>query len=92
MKVINWTKKARKQLAPIPRQDVERIIDAVESLEQWPDVANVKALSGRDDYRLRVGRYRVFFTVTPSAEVTVIRIEEVRKRNERTYQSSDTHS
>ena len=85
MNIIKWTKKARKQLGPIPRQDVERIIGAVESLAKWPDVANVKALSDRDDYRLRVGRYRVLFTVTPSGEVTVILIEEVKKRNEHTY-------
>ena len=85
MNVITWTKKAKKQLAPIPRPDVERIIDAVESLAEWPDAANVKALSERDDYRLRVGRYRVLFTVTPNDEVTVILIEEVKKRDERTY-------
>ena len=85
MNVINWTKKARKQLGPVPRRDVERIIEAVESLAKWPDVSNIKALSDRDDYRLRVGRYRVFFTVTPGGEVTVILIEEVKKRDERTY-------
>ena len=85
MNVIHWTKKARKQLGPIPRHDVERIIDAVESLAKWPDVPNVKTLSERDDYRLRVGRYRVLFRVTPSGEVTVILIEEVKKRDERTY-------
>ena len=85
MNVIHWTKRAKKQLAPIPRHDVERIIDAVESLAQWPDVANVKALSGRDGYRLRVGRYRVFFTTTPGGEVTIILIEEVKKRDEHTY-------
>ena len=85
MNVINWTKKARKPLAPIPRHDVEHIIDAVEFLANWPDVANVKALSDRDDYRLRVGRYRVFFTAKPGDEVTVILIEEVKKRDEHTY-------
>ena len=87
MAVINWTKKARKQLAPIPWHDVERIIDAVESLAKWPDAANIKKLSNRDDYRLRVGRYRVLFTVTPGNDVTVILIEEVKKRDEHTYQS-----
>ena len=85
MAVINWPKKARKQLAPIPRHDVERIIDAVESLAKWPDAANIKALSNRDDYRLRIGRYRVLFTVTLGNEVTVILIEEVKKRDEHTY-------
>jgi mRNA-degrading endonuclease RelE of RelBE toxin-antitoxin system len=85
MNVINWTKKARKQLAVIPRQDAEHIIVSVEGLAKWPDVPNVKALSDRDDYRLRVGRYRVFFTVTPNGKVTVILIEEVKKRDEHTY-------
>jgi len=60
-------------------------MDAVESLAKWPDAANVKALSDRDNYRLRVGRYRVLFTVTPGGEVTVILIEEVKKRDEHTY-------
>ena len=60
MNEIHWTKKARKQLGTIPRQDVERIIDAVGSLAKWPDVANVKVLSDRDDYRLRVGRSGYF--------------------------------
>jgi len=85
MNVINWTKKARKQLAPIPRHDVERIFVAVESLLEWPNVPGVKALASRDDYRLRVGRYRILFTVTASGEVTVILIEEVKKRDEHTY-------
>ena len=85
MHVINWIKKARKQLGPIPCHDVARIIEAVESLATWPDVPNVKALADRDAYRLRVGRYRVFFTVTPSGEATIILIEEVKKRDERTY-------
>ena len=83
--IINWTNKARKQLAPIPHQDVERILEAVESLTNWPDVTGVKALAGREDYRLRVGRYRVLFSVTPEGAVTVILIEEVKKRDERTY-------
>ena len=85
MNIISWTKKARKQLAPIPKQDVERIFEVVESLANWPDVTGVKALVGRDDYRLRVGRYRVFFSVTPEGAVTVILIEEVKKRDEHTY-------
>lgn len=34
-------------------------------------------------YRLRVGRYRVFFEFT--REIKIIRIEEVKKRDEHTY-------
>lgn len=35
------------------------------------------------DYRLRVGRYRVLFNC--EEEIKIIRIEEVKKRDERTY-------
>lgn len=85
MNSIIWTKKARKQLAPIPVKDVGSIIEAVESLTAWPEVKNVKALVGREGYRLRVGRYRVLFSVTPEGAVAIICIEEVKKRDERTY-------
>jgi mRNA-degrading endonuclease RelE of RelBE toxin-antitoxin system len=83
--VINWTKKARKQLVPMPRHDVDRIITAVESLLHWPNAPGIRALANRDGYRLRVGRYRILFSVTPSGAVTVILIEEVKKRDEHTY-------
>jgi mRNA interferase RelE/StbE len=46
--------------------------------------ANVKRLRSHDyDYRLRVGNYRVFFDVEKTVEI--VWIEEVKKRDERTY-------
>ena len=45
---------------------------------------NVKALTNHEfSYRLRVGDYRVFFEF--DGAVRIVSIEEVRKRNERTY-------
>ena len=45
---------------------------------------NVKALTNHEcDYRLRVGNFRVLFNLFESIEV--ITIEEVKKRDERTY-------
>lgn len=47
-------------------------------------MANVKALTNHQyGYRLRVGDYRVFFNV--AAGIQVVLIEEVKKRDERTY-------
>jgi mRNA-degrading endonuclease RelE of RelBE toxin-antitoxin system len=54
-------------------------------LEEWPTPRNVKALTCRDDFRLRVGRYRVIFLVLPDGEIIVFRIAEVKKRDENTY-------
>ena len=49
MTKIEWTKKAHKQLASIPRKDLERIFEAVEKLEGFPDVSNVKSLVNRPE-------------------------------------------
>ena len=67
-------------------RDIEmqkRIYESVDDLRNWPACSNVKALSGRDDYRLRVGRWRVIFDVHQA--LRIIAIEEVRKRDEHTY-------
>jgi len=54
---------------------------------EWVDlsqVRNVKALTNHEyGYRLRVGNYRVFFDF--DGAVRIVSIEEVRKRDERTY-------
>lgn len=82
MKSINWTRKAVKQLNKVDIKDRVKIADAVDSLGAFPEVKNVKSLTNHKyPYRLRVGNYRVFFT----ADLTVVRIEEVKKRDERTY-------
>lgn len=60
------------------------IADAVEALRDWPKVEQVKALKGKPGYRLRVGRYRVLFTIHAGIPL-IVRIEEVKKRDDHTY-------
>jgi len=51
----------------------------------WPECQNVKHLVNHEyQYRLRVGRYRVFFD-TSGDTITIITIQEVKKRDEHTY-------
>jgi len=57
------------------------IYNAVGTLKPFPRCSNTKKLKGRDEYRLRVGRWRVIFTDS----LRILYIEEVKKRNERTY-------
>ena len=53
-------------------------------MAHFPDVTGVKALTThRHGYRLRVGDHRVLFDVLEAVEV--VSIEEVKKRDERTY-------
>ncbi|WP_419778928.1 type II toxin-antitoxin system RelE family toxin [Maridesulfovibrio sp.] len=84
MNKINWLPKALKQLKKIRSSDQARIMEKVNDLKTFPDCSNVKALTNREDYRFRVGRYRVLFTVE-DGEPLIIYIEEVKKRDERTY-------
>ena len=82
MKTIRWHKKAKKQLIRIRNEKIEnRIYDAVQELKFFPQSKNVKKLVNRNGYRLRVGNYRVIFT----SDLKIISIEEVKKRDERTY-------
>ena len=84
MNDIQWTPKALRQARKLPPAEQGNIADAVATLRNWPHVEQVKSLSGRPGYRLRVGRYRVLFTVHAGIPL-VVRIEEVKKRDEHTY-------
>ena len=46
---------------------------------------DVVKLTDRNNYRLRVGRYRVFFVILSTGDINVIVVEEVAKRDSRTY-------
>jgi len=74
--------KALRQLGKIKTdKDRNAIYDAVDTLWHFPNCPNVKKLKNRSDYRLRVDKWRVIF----SESLEILYIEEVKKRNERTY-------
>lgn len=85
MYIIDWKNRALKQLLKIGDNDTRKEIkNAVDTLIDLPKALQVKKLTNhRYGYRLRVGRYRVFFDVTEV--VRVVHIEEVKKRDDRTY-------
>ena len=74
-----------KQLDKIDNRETRKEIkNEAAKLADWPDVQQVKKLTNHKyDYRLRVGRYRVFFDIEDT--VRIIHIEEVKKRDDRTY-------
>ena len=81
---IEWSYKAYKQLEKIQKLDRKTITNAVKTLIDFPNCKNIRALTNHQyPYRLRVGRYRVFFTIGHA--VKIAKIEEVKKRDEQTY-------
>lgn len=85
MNAIHWMPKAAKQLRKLPTVDQVTIRDAVgDQLAVFPDCTGVKRLTDHIyPYRLRVGRYRVFFAF--DGIIRLISIEEVKKRDDHTY-------
>jgi mRNA interferase RelE/StbE len=63
---------AEKQLDALPSAIHERISSRILSLEVNPRARGVKKLSGKEEYRLRVGDYRVLFTVDDSTKLVKI--------------------
>ncbi len=86
MNEVRWKPKAAKQLMKLNRKAQVAIRDEVGTkLAVFPACSGVKKLTGHEhEYRLRVGNYRVFFNFE-GGSVCVVSIEEVKKRDERTY-------
>lgn len=82
---IEWSRKATKQIFALGSTQFAAIRKAVETLLNWPDCRNVKPIVGRSGYRLRVGRYRVLFSILEDGQIRIVHIEEVKKRDEHTY-------
>ena len=84
MNSVFYTRKAAKQLRKIQPQDSVIIRKACDRLAEMPQCSNVIALTKHEyGYRLRVGNYRVLFNYDEGIEI--VSIEEVKKRDERTY-------
>ncbi len=77
---IEWKRSALKELRRLPSPVQRRIFQAVEDLTDNPYPHGVVKLTGsKHSYRLRVGDYRVVYTV----ESSILLIEIVRIRHRR---------
>ena len=83
MKEIKYKTKAIRQIKKIKEMPIKKpITTKIRQLENYPDVNfKVSRYKTTDLLKFRVKTWRIFFT----AELKIIEIQEVRKRNERTY-------
>ena len=72
---VTLERKARKALARFPVSDREKLLAVIDHLAADPYAArNVKALQGRDEYRVRMGDYRIIYTLD-NGDLTVFVID-----------------
>ena len=77
---IRFRSSVKKDLRSIPKQDVLRILTALKSLTEDPRPSNSKPLTGRDAWRLRVGKYRAIYTINDK-EIVIEIIKIAHRKN-----------
>ena len=73
-------KSVRKDLEPIPKRDVRRILDDIAELAKNPRPPQSRKLSGSEKYRLRCGVYRVLYEIQDA--VLIVCVVKVGHRRE----------
>jgi mRNA interferase RelE/StbE len=53
----------RKDLAAIPKNDLQRIMERIANLAENPRPLGCEKLSGQEKYRLRQGNYRIIYAI-----------------------------
>ncbi|MBE0151578.1 type II toxin-antitoxin system RelE/ParE family toxin [Serratia fonticola] len=86
MVTVQWTKKALKQLLSIDTRYRKAISEKVNQLEDFPAVKlDIRKLHATDNqFRLRVGDYRVIFEIT-DGEPVICEIAAIKRRSSKTY-------
>jgi mRNA interferase RelE/StbE len=63
---------AVKELQKIPKRDVSRIIDKIQSLSSNPRPPGCEKLSADEKYRIRQGRYRIVYSIEDDKLVILV--------------------
>jgi mRNA interferase RelE/StbE len=75
---VRFRKSVSKDLDPIPKRDVQRIVAAIAALADAPRPPQSRKLSGSEKYRLRCGVYRVLYEIQD--DVLVVCVVKVAHR------------
>lgn len=73
---IKYRSSFEKEIRSVPKEFVDTIAIRIDSLAQNPFPPDCKKLAGEESYRIRVGSYRIVYTVDTKEKIVVI--ERVR--------------
>jgi len=72
---VSILRRAQRELAQLPDEVYEHIRDAVRALSRDPRPPGCLKLTGREGWRIRVGKYRVIYEIDDGQQsVTVLHI------------------
>ena len=70
--LINYRPSAAKSIERLPRSMQERVLERLGMLAENPRPAGSTKLSGQDAYRIRVGDYRIIYTIADMQLVVLV--------------------
>lgn len=76
--IVKLSKLAQKQLDKLPETDNKRLTTTIQKLGDEPRPSGVRKLKGQEGYRIRVGDYRVLYTIND--KVLFIEVVKVGQR------------
>ena len=77
---IEIKKSAIKELNSIPQKDIQKIITKIQSLSSNPKPQGCTKLTNREDYRIRVGNYRIIYSIND--DILIIMVIKIGHRKE----------
>lgn len=77
---IEIKKSAIKELNSIPQKDIQKIISKIRSLSSNPRPQGCTKLTNREDYRIRVGNYRIIYSIND--DILIITVIKIGHRKE----------
>jgi mRNA interferase RelE/StbE len=69
---IEFKKSAVKELNAIPQKDFSKILSRIKSLSLNPRPQDAIKLTNREDYRIRVGNYRIIYSINDTILIIII--------------------
>lgn len=75
---LAFKKSVTKDLRPIPNDDVARIVQRIEALQEDPRPVGSEKLSGQERYRICQGVYRIIYEIAD--EVLLVTVVKVAHR------------
>ena len=76
-------KRIEKEFRRVPVHDRQRIDRAILALASNPRPHGCKKLTDKDGYRVRIGEYRVLYTIDDESRTVVV--YRIKIRSEKTY-------
>ena len=69
---IVFKRSVYKDLKPIPKADVKRILERIDSLADDPRGPGCEKLSGQERYRARQGVYRIVYEIEDDRLIVIV--------------------